>query len=408
MRTACQYRLRLTSHQVTQMSEWLNLLRRQYNYRLAERFNWHEQNRCDVNSCPLVCHLPELKDQPDFYSQKRDLVNSKRLFPDYQTIHSQVLQNCVERVKRTFDRWLKGDCNGKKSGKPRFKGVGRYRSFTFAQVKPDCINGKFIKLPSFGNMKLILHRPLPEGFKIKTATISCKVDGWYVILSLEDSSVPELILSLPTVDNTIGIDMGLKSFLLTDEGEEVAIPQPYRKAEKHLKQLQRSLSRAKKGSVRRRKAAKRVAKAHLKVANQRKDFHYKTAKKLLNQRKNVGHEDLNIQGIARSRMAKSTHDAGWGQFLQILSIKAERAGLMTIAVNPNGTTQDCSNCGQKVPKMLQDRWHVCPDCGCSLDRDQNAAINIKHRAVGHPVFKAQEMPDGMPGVTEKPAPYALA
>jgi putative transposase len=408
MRTAYQYRLRLTSHQVTQMSEWLNLLRRQYNYRLAERFNWHEQNRCDVNSCPLVCHLPELKDQPDFYSQKRDLVNSKRLFPDYQTIHSQVLQNCVERVKRTFDRWLKGDCNGKKSGKPRFKGVGRYRSFTFAQVKPDCINGKFIKLPSFGNMKLILHRPLPEGFKIKTATISCKVDGWYVILSLEDSSVPELILSLPTVDNTIGIDMGLKSFLLTDEGEEVAIPQPYRKAEKHLKQLQRSLSRAKKGSVRRRKAAKRVAKAHLKVANQRKDFHYKTAKKLLNQRKNVGHEDLNIQGIARSRMAKSTHDAGWGQFLQILSIKAERAGLMTIAVNPNGTTQDCSNCGQKVPKMLQDRWHVCPDCGCSLDRDQNAAINIKHRAVGHPVFKAQEMPDGMPGVTEKPAPYALA
>jgi putative transposase len=408
MRTAYQYRLRLTSHQVTQMSEWLNLLRRQYNYRLAERFNWHEQNRCDVNSCPLVCHLPELKDQPDFYSQKRDLVNSKRLFPDYQTIHSQVLQNCVERVKRTFDRWLKGDCNGKKSGKPRFKGVGRYRSFTFAQVKPDCINGKFIKLPSFGNMKLILHRPLPEGFKIKTATISCKVDGWYVILSLEDSSVPELILSLPTVDNTIGIDMGLKSFLLTDEGEEVAIPQPYRKAEKHLKQLQRSLSRAKKGSVRRRKAAKRVAKAHLKVANQRKDFHYKTAKKLLNQRKNVGHEDLNIQGIARSRMAKSTHDAGWGQFLQILSIKAERAGLMTIAVNPNGTTQDCSNCGQKVPKMLQDRWHVCPDCGGSLDRDQNAAINIKHRAVGHPVFKAQEMPDGMPGVTEKPAPYALA
>jgi putative transposase len=408
MRTAYQYRLRLTSHQVTQMSEWLNLLRRQYNYRLAERFNWHEQNRCDVNSCPLVCHLPELKDQPDFYSQKRDLVNSKRLFPDYQTIHSQVLQNCVERVKRTFDRWLKGDCNGKKSGKPRFKGVGRYRSFTFAQVKPDCINGKFIKLPSFGNMKLILHSPLPEGFKIKTATISCKVDGWYVILSLEDSSVPELILSLPTVDNTIGIDMGLKSFLLTDEGEEVAIPQPYRKAEKHLKQLQRSLSRAKKGSVRRRKAAKRVAKAHLKVANQRKDFHYKTAKKLLNQRKNVGHEDLNIQGIARSRMAKSTHDAGWGQFLQILSIKAERAGLMTIAVNPNGTTQDCSNCGQKVPKMLQDRWHVCPDCGGSLDRDQNAAINIKHRAVGHPVFKAQEMPDGMPGVTEKPAPYALA
>jgi putative transposase len=406
MRIAHQYRLRPNSNQVAQMSEWLDLLRRQYNYRLGERFNWYEQNRCDINACPLICYLPELKDQPDFYSQKRDLVNSKALFPVYQNIHSQVLQNCVERVKKTFDRWLQGDINGKRSGKPRFKGIGRYRSFTFPQVKPDCINGKFIKLPSFGNVTLILHRPLPEGFKIKTVTIVCKADGWYLTLSLEDSSVPEPILSVPTMDNTIGIDVGLKSFLVTDEGEEVVIPQPYRKAEKRLKQLQRSVSRAKKGSVRRRKAVKRVAKAHLKVANQRKDFHYKTAKKLLNQGKNVGHESLNIKGIARTRMAKSTHDAGWGQFISILSIKAERAGLIAIAVNPNGTTQLCSSCGHKVPKTIQDRWHSCPNCGCELDRDHNAAINIKHRAVGHPVLKAQEMPDGIPGVTEKPALYA--
>jgi putative transposase len=406
MRIAHQYRLRPTSNQVTLMSEWLDLLRRQYNYRLGERFNWYEPNRCDINACPLICYLPDLKDQPDFYFQKRDLVNSKALFPAYQNIHSQVLQNCVERVKNTFDRWLQGDINGKRSGKPRFKGIGRYRSFTFPQVNPDCINGKFIKLPSFGNVKLILHRPLPEGFKIKTVTISSKADGWYVTLSLEDSSVPTPMLDVPTMDNTIGIDVGLKSFLVTDEGEEVAIPQPYRKAEKRLKQLQRSLSRAKKGSVRRAKAVKRVAKAHLKVANQRKDFHYKTAKKLLNQGKNVGHERLNIKGIARTRMAKSTHDAGWGQFLQILSIKAERAGLMAIAVNPNGTTQLCSGCGHKVPKTIQDRWHSCPNCGCELDRDHNAAINIKHRAVGHLVLKAQEMPDGIPGVTEKPALYA--
>jgi putative transposase len=406
MRITYQYRLRPTHNQVVLMSEWLDLLRRQYNYRLGERFNWYEQNRCDIHACPLICYLPELKDQPDFYSQKRDLVNSKTLFPAYQSLHSQVLQNCVERVKTTFGRWLKGDANSKRSGKPRFKGVGRYRSFTFPQMKQDCINGKFIKLPSFGKVKLILHRPLPEGFKIKTATITCKADGWYVILSLEDSSVPEPMLDVPTMGNTIGIDVGLKSFLVTDAGEEVIIPQPYRKAEKHLKQLQRSLSRTKKGSVRRRKAVKRVARAHLKVANQRKDFHYKTAKKLLNQGKHVGHESLNIKGIARTRMAKSTHDAGWGQFISILSIKAERAGLMAIAVNPNGTTQNCSSCGHKVSKTIRERWHSCPNCGCELDRDHNAAINIKHRAVGHPVLKAQEMPDGIPGVTEKPALYS--
>ena len=397
MRTAYQYRLRPTPSQVATLSNWLDLLRRQYNYRLGERFNWYEQNRCDINACPLICHLPELKDNPDFYSQKRDLVNSKVLFPEYADIHSQVLQNCIARVKKTFDRWLKGDINGKKSGKPRFKGVGRYRSFTFPQVKQDCIQGKFIKLPSFGNIKLIQHRPLPDGFKIKTATIIQKVDGWYVILSLEDASVPVLSPDAPLMENTIGIDMGLKSFLTDDSGEEVAIPQHYRKAEKRLKRLQRGLSRKKKGSTRRKKAIQRVSKAHLKVSNQRKDFHYKTAQKLLQQGKHVAHEKLNIKGLARTRMAKSVNDAGWNQFLQILSIKAEKTGLMAIAVNPNGTSQNCSGCGTKVPKTLSDRLHACPKCGLKLDRDHNAAINIKHKAVGHSVFNSLGYVLGLPG-----------
>ncbi len=405
MRTAYQYRLRPTSSQVALMSEWLELLRRQYNYRLGERFSWYEQNRCDINVCPLICHLPELRENPDFYSQKRDLVNSKALFPEYRQIHSQVLQDCIGRVKKTFDRWLKGDCNGKRSGRPRFKGVGRYRSFTFPQAKQDCIQGKQINLPKIGWVKLIQHRPLPEGFKIKTATVSYKVNGWYVTLSLEDSSIPVLTPDIPNTENTTGIDLGLKSFLVDDSGQEEPIPQHYRKAEKSLKRLQRSLSRKKKGSNRRKKAIRRVAKAHLKVANQRKDFHHKVANKLLSKGKHIAHEKLNIRGIARTRLAKSTHDAGWGQFLQILAIKAERAGLLTIAVNPSGTSQNCSGCGVKVPKTLQDRIHTCPECGLTMDRDHNAAVNIKYLAVGHSVNKAQETPDGLPGVTEKPTPY---
>lgn len=208
--------------------------------------------------------------------------------------------------------------------------------------------------------------------------------------------------------------MGLKSFLTDDPGEEVKIPQHYRKAKKRLKRLQRSLSRKKKGSNRRKKAIKRVAKAHLKVSNTRKDFLYKTAKKLLSQGKNIAHEKLNINGLAKSRLAKSVHDAGWGQFLQVLSIKAANAGLMTIAVNPNGTTQNCSGCGQSVPKNIQDRWHSCSHCGLELDRDHNAAINIEYLAVGHPVNKAQvtsvELRSAfgvaIAGVTEMPALYA--
>lgn len=405
MRTAYQYRLRLTPQQQATIDQWLELCRRQYNYRLAERFNWYEENQCDVNACPLVCHLPELKDRPDFYSQKRDLVNSKKLLPEYKDLPSHTLQDVIARVEKAFDRWLKGDSNGK----PRFKGQGRYRSLGFPDpIKPEHIDGKFIQLPKLGKLKLILHRPIPDGFKIKTATITKKADGYYITLSLHDPTIPKLTPELPTLDNTMGIDMGLKSFLVMDDGKDEPIPQYYRKAQKKLGRLQRSLSRKKKGSKRRKKAVKRVFKAHQKVANQRKDFHDKTAKKLLNKGKHIGHEALNIKGIARTRMAKSTHDAGWGQFLQILSIKAERAGLLAIAVNPNGTSQDCSNCGHKVKKELSDRWHSCPNCGFECGRDHNAAINIKHRAVGHPVLKAQETPDAVAGVTEKPALYASA
>lgn len=403
MRLTHQYRLRLTKQQIATFEEWLELCRRQYNYRLAERFNWWERNRCDADRCSLeACHLPELKDKPNRWSQQRDLQNTKELFPEYKDVSGHTLQDVIARVDKTYNLWVKGDTNGKRSGKPRFKGKGRYRSLTFPDpIKPQHIQGKFIQLPKIGKLRLILHRPIPDGFAIKIATVTKRADGWYINLSLHDPLVPEQTPPIPTDENTLGIDLGLKAFLVTSEGEEVAIPQYYRKAEKHLKRLQRQLSRKKKGSNRRAKAVKRVAKAHLKVANQRKDFHCKTAKRLLSKAQVIAHEDLNIRGLAKSRLAKSVTDAGWGQFLQILSIKAASAGCLTIAVNPNGTTQSCSGCGATVPKTLADRWHTCLVCELELDRDHNAAINIKHLAVGHPVGKAQEMPDAIAGVTEK-------
>ncbi|MEI2581314.1 RNA-guided endonuclease InsQ/TnpB family protein [Scytonema sp. PRP1] len=388
MRTAYQYRLRLTTSQQATIDQWLELARRQYNYRLAERFNWYEQNRCDINACPLISHLPELKDRPDFYSQKRDLVNSKKLFPEYKELPSHTLQDVIARVEKTFDRWLKGDSNGKRSGRPRFKAKGRYRSLTFPDpIKAHHLKGKFLHLPKIGDVKMVMHRRIPDGFKIKTATVTCKSDGWYVSLSLEDSSVPILKPDI-NPDKCAGIDLGLKEFLTTSTGDVVAIPQHYRKAQKRLRVTQKRVSRRKKGSKRRAKAIHQLAKQHKKVADKRKDFHFKTAGQLLAKHDVIAHEDLNIKGLARTRLAKSMTDAGWGQFLQILSVKAANAGLLTIAVNPNGTSQDCSSCGVKVPKKLHVRWHDCPNCGCSLDRDHNAAINIAKRAEGHPVLQS--------------------
>ncbi|NEO82592.1 transposase, partial [Moorena sp. SIO4G3] len=368
MRAAYQYRLRLTKSQETEVERWLDMLRCQYNYLLADRFNWYEQNRCSINSCPLVCYLPDLRNNPDYFSQKKTLPQLKKDRPWYGVVQSQVLQDCVKRVDLAFKRFLKGDSNGKKSGRPRFKGKNRYKSFTFPSLSKNPIQGNILTLPKFGKVKMIYHRPIPEGFKIKTATITRKADGYYVTLSIQDDTVPDII-PVDGVINPVGIDMGLKSFLVKSDGSEVPIPQYYRKAQKRLKKIQQSVSRSKKGSINRKKAVNRLGKAHKKVADTRKDFHFKTAKELLDNHVRVAspsanlvaHEKLNIKGLAKTKLAKSVLDAGWGQFLSILSVKAVRvawptalnAGLVTKAVNPRNTSQNCSNCGKRVPKKLK-------------------------------------------------------
>lgn len=342
VRTAYQYRLRPTKRQAIEVDRWLSILCAQYNYLLADRFNWYEQNRCPVNSCPLVCHLPELRDNPDYYSQKKILPELKKTHPHYGEIYSQVLQDVVKRVKGTFDRFLKGDSNGKRSGKPWFKSRDRYRTFTYPQIKDGCWQGNLINLPKLGQIRVILHRPLPDGFKIKTASITKKADRYYVTLSLEDSTVP-LVKSDINPESITGIDMGLKEFLTTSEREVVAIPKHYRQAQKRLGVIQKRVARRHIGSNRRRKAVKKLGKQHKRVADKRKDFHFKTAKHLLSKYDVVVHEALNIKGISKSRLAKSVHDAGWSSFLSILATKAENAGLLVIAVNASGTSQDCSS-----------------------------------------------------------------
>jgi len=404
VRTAYQYKLRPTKHQAAELDRWLSMLCAQYNYLLADRFNWYEQNRSPVNACPLVCHLSELRDNPDYFSQKKTLPQLKKTHLWYGEIYSQVLQDVVKRVKVTFDRFLKGDSNGKRSGKPRFKARNRYRTLTYPQMKDGYLQGNLINLPMFGKVKVVWHRPIPEGFKIKTASVTKKADGYYLTLSLEDKTVPTIKPDFNS-NKITGIDLGLKEFLTTSEGEAVAIPQHYRKAQKRLRTIQKRVSRRKKASNRRQKAVKQLGKQHKKVADKRKDFHFKTANYLLSKYDAIAHEDLNVKGLARTKLAKSVLDAGWSSFLSILTNKAVNAGLLAVPVSAHNTSQDCSNCGEKVPKKLHIRWHDCPYCGCSLDRDHNAAINIKNRAVGQPVLKAQLMSDGIPGVTEKPTPY---
>jgi putative transposase len=365
---------------------------------LAERFNWWERNRNDINSCPLICHLPELKDNPDYYRQKRGLVPLKQDRPWYKSVHSQVLQDCVNRVKLAFDRFVKGDSNGSRSGKPRFKAKNRYRSFTYTQINSGDINGNVIHLSKIDDCKLILHRPIPDGFKVKTAIISKKSDGWYITLSLEDKSVPEAITNvIPTEDNSVALDLGLEKFVALNTGEFVDIPQHFRRSEEDLSRLQQKVSARQKSSRARKLLNRRIGKLHQKIARQRKQFHFETAGRVLDKADVVFVENLKVKNMSRqckskqnetgkflpngqsakSGLNKSIADAGWASFVDILSFKAENAGQRVIKVDPYGTSQHCSNCLNKVPKTLSERWHSCPSCSLEVDRDTNSAILIK-------------------------------
>lgn len=356
---------------------------------LGERFDWWENNRCPIDRCSLVsCGIAPLRDKPNYYSQQNSLVDLKAKHPQIGLVQSQVLQNVVKRVDLAYERFVAGDSNGKRSGRPRFKGKGRYRSLTFTQMKQTCLNGNRIALPKLGVFKLVVHRPIPDGFQIKTATIARLADGWYISLNLQDDTVPTISPDIK-LENAIGIDVGLKEFLVTSVGETVSIPQFARKSEKRRKVLNKALSRKKrKGTQRRQKANKKLSKHYQKVARQRKDFHFKVANQLVGKYDIIAHEDLNIKGLARTGLSKSILDAGWGEFIAIVTYKAESAGRLTVAVNPSGTTQRCSGCDTVVPKTLSDRWHSCA-CGVELDRDVNAAINIKKLALGHRVSKAR-------------------
>ena len=211
-----------------------------------------------------------------------------------------------------------------------------------------------------------------------------------VTLSLDDKTVPTVKPDFDT-DKIVGIDAGLIDFIVTSDNERVKAPKYLRKAERKLRKAQKRVSRRKKGSKRRKKAVQKLSKQHKKVADTRKDFHFKTALRLLEKYDVIVVEKLNIKGLARTRLAKSIHDAGWGQFLTILTNKADNAGLVVVPVKPHGTSQECSSCGHKVKKTLSQRMHNCPVCHTSICRDHNASINIRNRGAHDLNKKAQLM-----------------
>jgi putative transposase len=300
-------------------------------------------------------------------------------------VPATTVQMLADRLSKSLKRFLAAKANNIAGiGFPRFKQPNRWHSIQLRQYGKDCYlheDKKHLIVPKkMGHfLKIKLHRKI-EGTP-KTVHLVLRPDGhWYALIVCETDSPS----SHPPVDCAhpdIGIDVGLKSFLTDSEGNTVPNPRFYRTSSQTLRRKQRMMCRRKKGSHRRRKAAKSAAQTHLKIARQRRDFQYKTAKQYAERYHVIAVEDLIILNMVQNHsLAKSIMDASWGAFLAILSEKAERAGHAVVRVNPRFTSQKCFKCGEIVQKSLSVRTHICPFCGYIADRDVNAAQNILKRA----------------------------
>ena len=359
IRKTFKYKLKPTPEQERGLERVLMLCRHVYNAAVGERREAWRMRGVTVT----------------YYQQKAELPSIKEAMPEYAEVNAQVLQDVVLRVDRAFEAFFRRIREGQTPGYPRFHGRDRYNSFTFPQVGDHGsarVDNGFLVLSKIGRIAVRWSRPL-EGAP-KTATISKEADGWYACISCTDIPVQPL----PATGQATGIDLGIEAFATLSDGTRIFHPGWYRKAERALKTAQRRVSRRKRGSNRRRKAVMLLAKAHQKVRRQRQDFHHKTALALVRANDTIYHEDLQTANMVKNHhLAKSIQDAGWSQFLGILTYKAVCAGRRVVAVNPAFTSQVCSGCGSMVAKGLSVRWHSCPACGTSLHRDHNAAKNIE-------------------------------
>ena len=354
MLKAYRYRFYPTKSQVTLLEQTLEICRWVYNDTLALRKNAWEQEQRSVS----------------LYETNKILTQWKREQPDLKQVHSQVLQNVQMRVDLAFKAFFRRVKAGENPGYPRFKGKGRYDSFTYPQSGFDLHEAR-LTLSKIGDVRLVLHRPV-EG-SIKTVTIRRSATGkWYACFSAEyDPS------SVPRKETAVGVDVGLESFATLSNGEKIENPRFFRTDEKALAKAQRRLSKAEKGTLERKKARMIVAHVHERIANRRLNFAHQTSRQLVDRFGTIVFEDLNITNMQKNHcLAKSIADVAWNMFITNTQSKAEDAGSHVILVNPRNTSQRCSRCGMIVAKTLSDRVHSCPHCGLVMDRDQNAAINI--------------------------------
>lgn len=353
------YRYRLLGNKETfqKAENWISLCRDIYNIALQQRIMIYKQDKGKISA----------------YEQMKQLTALRNEFLEYKEVECHVLQGVIDNLNNAYLSFFRRIRNGEKPGHPRFRSKDRYDSFT---LKKYCwkLNGKYLSINKIGRFKLRLSRPI-EG-NIKTITIRKEASGkWYACFSCGD--IPNKVL--PKSDLSVGLDVGIKKFIVDSDGLEIESPKYFNKAERQLRITNRRLCRRKKGSNRRIKAKVLVAKVYDKITNQRKDFLHKTANYYIKKFGCIYIEDLTPSDmVLNPDLSKSIKDASWGKFFQLLIYKAEDAGRSLTKVSKwEPTSKTCSSCGAVNKELkLSDRTWVCKECGVLHDRDYNAAKNI--------------------------------
>ncbi|MDP7081229.1 MAG: RNA-guided endonuclease TnpB family protein [Candidatus Undinarchaeales archaeon] len=296
----------------------------------------------------------------------------------FNAVFSQSLQNVADRLAKAYQhffRRVKERKVGKrvKAGYPRAK--KRVTSITYPQFGFRFKSEDRLQASKIGSIPIVLHR-VPRG-RIKTLTIKRNRAGqWFACFACEVNEAEGT-----PADGEVGIDVGIEHFATLSDGTVIENPRHLLKSEKRLKRLQRRMSRKKKGSRNRRKAVRRLARHHVHVADQRREFLHRTSRALVDRYGLVAVEKLNESNMLKNHcLAKHIQDASWDTFIGMLRYKAVAAGAELVEVDPRNTSQMCNQCGNIVLKALSVRVHRCPHCGFEAHRDVNVALNILARA----------------------------
>ena len=389
-----QYRIYPDQFQEEKLLEIMEICRSAYNYALREIKDWCNSRKCPIDRCSLVSEyiIPADAKFPSELNQLNQLPKAKKKFPRLKEVPSQVLQQTIKQLHRAWDFF-----RSRGYGFPRFKKLGQFKSILFPQFKespltPLIKGGKEggiwqINLPKIGKVRINVHRPIPDGFKVKQVRVIRKADRWYVSICIQlDVNVPTPLTS-PLIGGTeggghaLGVDIGLEKFLATSDGVLVKPPKFFKKMQSKLGLLQRRLSRKQKRSKNYEKQRIKVARMHHKISNTRKDFHYKQAHALCDAGDMIFMEDLDYRITAKGMLGKEMLDGGFGQFRTITQQVCWKRGKYFSVVDARGSSQTCPNCGVHVKKDLSVRVHSCPECSYEADRDVAAAQVLKNRGI---------------------------